>query len=120
MNRATLIGNAGSDAELKYTQNQTAVCSFSLATSEKIKEEWVSTWHRIVLWGKTAEEMAPRIKKGSQLFVEGKIQNREYEKNGQKVRTSEIIAFTVKVIEKNAQRVDIYSGQQMSEQDIPF
>lgn len=122
MNRATLIGNVGSDAELKYIPNGTAVCTFSLATSEKQKEEWVSTWHRIVVWGSTAEAIARRVKKGNQVFCEGKIQNREYEKNGQKVRASEVVAFMVKIIEKQAQAApDAYAaGQSFQESDIPF
>lgn len=79
--KTVLIGRLGQDPELRYTNNQTAVCNFSIATSERVKRgsEWTDdvTWHRITAWGKTAENCNQFLHKGSQVCVEGKIR---YEK----------------------------------------
>lgn len=103
MNVVYLIGRSGADAELKYTQQGTAILNFSIATSEKQGETWVSTWHKIVCFAKKAEDLAPLIKKGSEVFVCGKIQNREWtNKEGQKVKSSDIMANWVRVCDKSA------------------
>lgn len=91
-NRVILIGNLGRDPELRTTPSGTQVTNFSLATTEKRKGEKVTTWHRIVAFSKTAEICAQYLRKGSPAQIEGKIQNRSYEKDGQEVKVSEIIA----------------------------
>jgi len=81
-----LVGNAGKDAELRYTAGGTAVATFPLATSEKVKEsgEWKdkTSWHNIVCWGRTAEIAAEFVFKGKLLLIEGTISNSSYEKDG--------------------------------------
>jgi single-strand DNA-binding protein len=98
LNKATLLGHVGKDAELRYTNTGKAVATFSLATSEGYKGQdgnWVdkSTWHNIVAWDRLAEICGNYVKKGKQVYVEGRIQNRSYDdKDGVKKYISEIVA----------------------------
>jgi single-strand DNA-binding protein len=97
VNKAILVGNLGKDAELRYTPGGQSVASFSIATTEnwtsKDGEKKEQTeWHRIVLWGKQAETLQPYLVKGKQVFVEGRLQTRQWEKDGQKHYTTEIKA----------------------------
>jgi single-strand DNA-binding protein len=101
VNKAILIGNLGRDPELRYTQSGQAVVNFSIATSEnwtdKNGEKQERTeWHRVVVWGKTGENCAQYLSKGRTVYVEGRIQTREWEdREGQKRTTTEINAQTV-------------------------
>lgn len=98
VNKAILVGNLGRDAEMRFTQGGTPVSTVSLATTEKWtdregnkKED--TQWHRVVIWGKTAEALNEYLLKGKQIYVDGRIQTREWtNKEGQKVRTTEIRA----------------------------
>ncbi|MBW2726442.1 MAG: single-stranded DNA-binding protein, partial [Deltaproteobacteria bacterium] len=98
VNKAILVGNLGRDPELRHTQNGQAVVNFTLATSEnwtdKNGERVERTeWHRIVVWGKTGEMCAQYLSKGRTVYVEGRIQTREWEdKDGNKRYTTEINA----------------------------
>ena len=104
VNKAILVGNLGRDPELRHTQNGQAVVNFTLATSEtwtdKSGERVERTeWHRIVVWGKTGEMCAQYLSKGRTVYVEGRIQTREWEdKDGNKRYTTEINAQTVNFI----------------------
>lgn len=104
VNKAILIGNLGRDPELRYTQGGQAVVNFSIATTEnwtdKSGERQERTeWHRIVAWGKTGELCAQYLSKGRTVYVEGRIQTREWEdREGQKRTTTEINAQTVTFI----------------------
>jgi len=104
VNKAILVGNLGRDPELRHTQNGQAVVNFTLATSEnwtdKNGERVERTeWHRIVVWGKTGEMCAQYLSKGRTVYVEGRIQTREWEdKDGNKRYTTEINAQTVNFI----------------------
>ena len=104
VNKAILVGNLGRDPELRHTQNGQAVVNFTLATSEnwtdKNGERVERTeWHRIVVWGKTGETCAQYLSKGRTVYVEGRIQTREWEdKDGNKRYTTEINAQTVNFI----------------------
>lgn len=87
LNKVTLIGHLGKDPELRYTPNGTAVCNFSLATTESYKADdgnWVdkTEWHNIVAWRKLAETCSNYLKKGSKIYAEGKITTESYEKDG--------------------------------------
>lgn len=94
--KTILLGRLGKDPELRYTASQKAVCSFSLATSERRGGKDETTWHNIVCWEKTAENVAKHLAKGSQALVEGRIQIREYDgKDGSKQRAFEIVASSV-------------------------
>lgn len=99
LNKAQVIGNLGRDAEVKVTPSGQSVASFSVATTEK----WVkdgekkekTEWHRIVLWGKQAESLQPYLRAGKQVYVEGQLQTRQWEKDGQKHYSTEIRADRV-------------------------
>ena len=102
LNRVQLIGNLGQDPEIRYTQSQTAVCTLSLATTEYRnnaetgEKEANTTWHRVVVWGKTAENCGKYLSKGRQAYVEGRLQTRQWEdQNGQKRYTTEVVAQNV-------------------------
>ena len=98
LNKVMLIGNLGRDPELRYTQNGQAVANFTLATNENWtnksgEREERTEWHRIVVWGRQAEVARDYLAKGRQIFVEGRIQTREWEdKEGQKRYTTEVVA----------------------------
>ncbi len=98
LNKVTLIGNLGKDPELKYTNSGVAVATFSLATSDSWKDQEGNMqerteWHNIVAWRKLAEICGQYLKKGSQVYIEGKIQTRSYnDKEGVKKYITEIVA----------------------------
>ncbi len=97
LNKATLLGNTGKDAEVRYTNNGKAVASFTIATNESWKDQSGATqerttWHNIVAWGGLAEVCGNYVKKGKQIYVEGRIENRSYDdKDGVKKYISEIV-----------------------------
>jgi len=99
LNKVTLIGNLGKDPELRYTNSGVPVATFSLATNEQWKDnegnvQERTEWHNIVAWQKLAEICAEYLKKGSKVYIEGRIQTRSWDdKNtGQKRYITEIIA----------------------------
>ena len=100
VNKVTLIGHLGRDAETAYTASQTAVTKFSVATNRRWKDqqsgEWKeeTNWTNVVLW--RGENVAPYLTKGKQIFVEGRLQTRSYDdKDGKKVWTTEVVAEDV-------------------------
>lgn len=104
VNKAIIIGNLGSDPELRSTPGGNSVCNFNVATNEawtgKDNEKHERTeWHRIVVWGKTAENCAKYLTKGRQVYVEGNLQTRSWEdKDGVKRYTTEIVARDVQFL----------------------
>jgi single-strand DNA-binding protein len=105
VNKVILIGNLGRDPELRYTQSGQAVVNFTLATTENWNDrssgERVerTEWHRVVVWGRAAENCAKYLAKGRTVYVEGRLQTREWEdREGQKRRTTEINAQTVQFL----------------------
>ena len=96
VNKVILVGNLGRDAEVKVTASGQSVASFSIATTEtwtKDGEKKEKTeWHRIVLWGRQADTLQPYLTKGKQIYVEGRLETRQWEKDGQKHYTTEVKA----------------------------
>jgi single-strand DNA-binding protein len=96
VNKVILVGNLGRDAEVKVTASGQSVASFSIATTEtwtKDGEKKEKTeWHRIVLWGRQADTLQPYLTKGKQIYVEGRLETRNWEKDGQKHYTTEVKA----------------------------
>lgn len=99
LNKVTLIGNLGRDPELRYTNSGVPVATFSIATNEQWKDSEGNTqerteWHNIVSWQKLAEICAEYLKKGSKVYIEGRLQTRSWDdKNtGQKRTTTEVVA----------------------------
>lgn len=105
LNKAMIIGRLGQDPDVRYTQSNTAVANMSIATSERYKDksgEWKETteWHRVVAWGRTAEICQEYLKKGSQVYIEGPIQTRQWEdKEGQTRYTTEIKALQMTMLD---------------------
>lgn len=97
VNKVILVGTLGQDPEVKYLTNGNAVCNLSLATSEQWKDKQSgekkekTEWHRVVIFGKLAEITGEYARKGSQIYIEGKLQTREWEKDGIKRYTTEIV-----------------------------
>lgn len=97
LNKVMLIGHLGGDPELRYTENNIPVVSFSVATNESYKDQngklvERTEWHRIVAWRKLAELFGEYLKKGSKVYLEGKLQTRAWEdKEGNKRYTTEIV-----------------------------
>ena len=104
LNKVMLIGNLGRDPELRHTAKNFAVCTLNLATTEKQKDSsgnWVdhTEWHRVSVFGKTAENCAKYLAKGRQIYVEGKIRTRKYtDKAGVEKYSTEILADTIQFI----------------------
>ena len=104
VNKVILLGRLGQDPELKYTPGGSAVCNFSLATTEgwtdkQGQKQEKTEWHRVVVWGKLAELCNQYLAKGRQAFLEGRLQTRAWDdKDGNKRYTTEILASTVQFI----------------------
>ena len=111
LNKVMIIGNLGSDPEVRYTASGSAVCNFRCAVNEKWKNregemQERTEWVRVVVWGKTAEHCGEYLKKGRSVYVEGRMQTREWEdKEGAKRWTTEV----------NADRVTFLGGRNNGE-----
>ena len=96
VNKVILVGNLGRDAELRYTPGGAAVATLNMATTEvwndkQGQRQEKTEWHRVVLWGKSAESLTEYLTKGKQIYVEGRLQTRQWDdKDGNKRYTTEI------------------------------
>jgi single-strand DNA-binding protein len=139
VNKVILVGNLGRDAEVKVTASGQSVASFSIATTEtwtKDGEKKEKTeWHRIVLWGRQADTLQPYLTKGKQIYVEGRLETRQWEKwekDGQKHYTTEIKADRIVLLgggSRGGERVErsdmsysdaIKDPAPITDDDIPF
>ncbi|MBP5318857.1 MAG: single-stranded DNA-binding protein [Paludibacteraceae bacterium] len=110
VNKVILVGNVGSDPEVRYLDNHVAVANFNLATTERgyttssgVTVPERTEWHRIVLWRGLAETAEKYVRKGSQLYIEGRIQSRTYtNKEGQERTVVEIQADTMQLLGRRA------------------
>jgi len=104
VNKAILIGNLGKDPDLRYTPSGQAVATFSLATNERYKDKDGqlvdrTEWHNIVVWGKQAETAKEYLKKGRQIFVDGRIAYRTYDdREGNKRYITEVVAQRIQFL----------------------
>lgn len=149
VNKVIIVGRLGQDPELRMTATNQGVCNFSVATSEswtdKMGQKQERTeWHRVVVWGKLADLCHQYLKKGRQVYLEGKLQTRSWDdQNGQKRYTTEVQAQTVQFLGGQAttgtnnydqsrpamnnnnnnvmeQNFDIQSDSNFASDDIPF
>lgn len=140
INKVILVGNLGRDPEVRYTPSGTAVANFTIATSERWKDKTTgemqerTEWHRIVAWGRLGEICGEYLSKGRQVYIEGRIQTREWEdKEGIKRYTTEIVANEMKMLgskdsggaarPSSSAQMPEYSGPPLPEDqddDIPF
>lgn len=106
LNKCMIIGNLGRDPEMRYTPSGQAVTQFTVATNRNYRDqqgEWQSEteWFRVVVWGPQAERTAERLRKGNKVYVEGRIQTRQWEdQQGQKRSTTELVANQVTSLER--------------------
>jgi single-strand DNA-binding protein len=140
VNKAILVGRLGRDPETRYTSGGQAVCNFTLATDESYRDragerQKRTEWHRIVVWGKQAEIAQQYLHKGSLIYVEGRIQTRQWDdREGQKRTTVEIIANNFRMLGGRAESAppaaaeaeapaasgDELPAAEISDEDIPF
>ncbi len=138
VNKVILVGNVGKDPEVRYLEKNVAVANFTLATTERAYSTQNGTqvperteWHNIVAWRGLAELAEKYIRKGGQLYIEGKIQTRSWEKEGIKRYTTEIYADTIQLLGKKpesteqlssvaAAPVDTIQAPPHVEDDLPF
>jgi len=149
VNKVILVGRLGRDPETRYTGAGQAVCNFTLATDESYRDrtgnrQKRTEWHRIVLWGKLAEIAQQYLKKGQLVYIEGRIQSRQWEdkNSGQKRTTVEIVANSMKMLTSRAESMaagagvggpgepveaegpiaddSTSAGPEISDEDIPF
>lgn len=110
VNKVLLIGNLGRDPEMRYAPSGDAVCNVNIATTEKWKDKSgemkeATEWHRVVFWGKLAEICAQYLTKGSQVYVEGKIQTKKYtDKDGAEKYSTEIKGDVMKMLGSKSAR----------------
>lgn len=142
INKVILVGNCGGDPETRYLPNGNAVTNVTLATSETWKDKQSgetkekTEWHRVVFFGKLAEIAGEYMGKGSQCYIEGKLQTREWEKDGVKRYTTEIVVDSMNGVlqllggkkdggssgggQQASRPAPQQSGQQEDFDDIPF
>jgi len=106
VNKVILVGNLGKDPEVRHLENGTAVANFTIATSESYKDREgnrvdQTEWHNVVVWRKLAEIAENYLKKGSQIYLEGKLRTRSWEdQQGNKRYTTEVVADTFTMLGK--------------------
>ncbi|MFA5105306.1 MAG: single-stranded DNA-binding protein [Candidatus Margulisiibacteriota bacterium] len=118
LNQCSLIGRLGADPEVRYTQDGLMITSFRIATSEKFKDKEYTEWHKIITFKKLAEICGNYLKKGSLVYIAGRIQTRSWDdKEGVKRYTTEIMANTMKMLDgRKAEEKDSYEV----DDNIPF
>lgn len=140
INKVILVGNLGKDPEIRYTPSGMAVANFSVATTEKWKDKQSgemqerTEWHRIVAWGRLGEICGEYLSKGRQVYIEGKLQTRQWEKDGVTRYSTEVVANEMKMLGSKNQgdgykpadqsATPEYSGPPLpgaqNDDDIPF
>ncbi len=128
VNKVIIIGNLGGDPETKYLPNGDAVTNLTVATSESWKDKTTgqqqekTEWHRVVAFRRLAEIMGEYLKKGSKVYIEGKLQTRMWEKDGQKHYATEIVANNMQMLdsrEGQSQQAPQQAPQQSAPQQAP-
>ncbi len=134
VNKVILVGNLGKDPEVRFTPNGQAKASFPVATTEKWKDQQGqlqerTEWHNVIVWGKQAETCGQYLSKGRQVFIEGRIQTRNYDdKDGNKRYITEIVARDVRFLGSGGGRAPQEvsappgepAGPSSDDDDIPF
>lgn len=119
VNKAILLGNVGGDPEVRYTPQGSAVANITIATSEKWKDKQTgqeqerTEWHRIVFFNRLAEVVGEYVRKGMKLYIEGQIRTRQWEQDGVKRYTTEIVASEMQLLDnKNSGNGQAMANQQ--------
>jgi len=100
VNKVILVGNLGADPELKYTPSSRALCNLRIATTDVFKDkagqrQEKTEWHRVTVWGDQAENCSKYLAKGRSVYIEGRLQTRSYDKDGQKHYATDVVADRV-------------------------
>ena len=130
INKVILVGNLGQDPEVKYTAGGAAFTTLSLATSESWKDKDTGSdqekteWHRVVLWRRLAEIAGEYLKKGSKVYIEGQLQTRKWEQDGQTRYTTEVVGRDMQFLDSRGSSSSDSSSyddinQDMSSQNLP-
>ena len=125
VNKVTLIGNLGRDPEVRHFENGSMVAKFPVATNENYRDksgEWqtVTEWHDIVAWRALAERAERSLKKGSLVYIEGKLTHRKYQdKDGIERYVTEVVANTFRLLEKRESGSGYSEGRFPSPGDAP-
>lgn len=125
VNKAILLGNLGKDPEIRYTPQGTAVCNFSIATSrtwkgkDGVKKE-ETDWHSIVCFDRLAESCAEFLRKGSKVYVEGRIKTEKWEKDGEARQATKIYAQAVQFLDTRKDGGASYEAGPQDMDDVPF
>ena len=130
INKVILVGNLGQDPEVKYTAGGAAVTTLSLATSESWKDKDTGSdqekteWHRVVLWRRLAEIAGEYLKKGSKVYIEGQLQTRKWEQDGQTRYTTEVVGRDMQFLDSRGSSSSDSSSYEdtnldMSSQNLP-
>ncbi len=124
INKVILVGNLGQDPEVKYTAGGAAVTTLSLATSESWKDKDTGSdqerteWHRVVLWRRLAEIAGEYLKKGSKVYIEGQLQTRKWEQDGQTRYTTEVIGRDMQFLDSRGNSSANNSSYEDTSQDM--
>ncbi|HXI54893.1 MAG TPA: single-stranded DNA-binding protein [Polyangia bacterium] len=100
VNKVILVGNLGADPELKYTPTSRPLCNLRIATTDVFKDKGGqrqerTEWHRVTVWGDAAENCSKYLSKGRSVYIEGRLQTRTYDKDGQKHYATDVVADRV-------------------------
>ena len=120
VNKVILVGNLGNDPEVRYMPNGNAVANVSLATSETWKDKSTgeqqekTEWHRVVFFNRLAEIVEQYVKKGTKLYVEGRLQTRSWEQDGVKRYSTEVVANEMQMLDSRGGVSQDFGGSQMA------
>ena len=120
VNKVILVGNLGSDPEVRYMPNGNAVANVSLATSESWKDKSTgeqqekTEWHRVVFFNRLAEIVEQYVKKGTKLYVEGRLQTRSWEQDGVKRYSTEVVANEMQMLDSRGGVSQDFSGSEIA------
>jgi single-strand DNA-binding protein len=125
VNKVILIGNLGADPEVRFMPNGEAVANLSVATTESWKDKNTgqpverTEWNRVVLYRRQAEVAGEYLKKGAKVYIEGRLQTRQWEKDGVKHYTTEVIASDMQMLGRSGEAVPFPSGNQSTTRRAP-
>jgi single-strand DNA-binding protein len=125
VNKVILVGNLGNDPDVRYMPNGNAVANVSLATSDSWKDKNTgeqqerTEWHRVVFFNRLAEIVEQYVKKGSKIYVEGRLQTRSWEQDGVKRYTTEIVASEMQMLDSRGSAGSDFGDSQPAQQSQP-
>ena len=127
INKVILIGNLGNDPDIRYTASGSAVANISLATAESWRDKATgeqqerTEWHKIVFFGRLAEIVGEYLKKGSKIYIEGQLQTRKWEQDGQTRYTTEIVARDMQFLDSRGSSDSSYkeASQDAQTEEVP-